>query len=64
MATSKPLRVLWAVLLVVSVVNAVRVLRQPDAMQFFGTAFVVVGVVAVVGTLVALLLTALRRISV
>jgi hypothetical protein len=63
MPTSKPLRALWALLLLVSVANAVRVLRDPDAMQFFGTAFVVIAAVAVVGTIVALLLTALRRLS-
>jgi hypothetical protein len=58
------MRVLWAAILLLSVAaSAVRVLRDPEALEFFGIAIVVMAAVLGVGSLAALILTAVRRLS-
>ena len=50
----------WLITLI-SWVNAMRVLRDPDAWQFFGFWFLVATATAAVGSLVAVLLVWFRR---
>jgi len=50
----------WLITLI-SWVNAMRVLRQPDAWQFFSFWFLVAAATAAVGSLVAVLLVWFRR---
>ena len=50
-------------MLLVTVANAIRVLQDPEAIRFFATAIAVVVAVGAVGSVVALILTGVRRLS-
>jgi hypothetical protein len=63
MPSSKVMRVLWGLLLLAMVANAIRVLQDPEALRFFAVAIVVLVGVSAVGAVVALILTAVRRLS-
>ncbi len=63
MPSSKVMRVFWGLMLLVSVANVVRVLQDPEALRFFAVAIAVVVAVGAVGSVVALILTAVRRLS-
>jgi hypothetical protein len=62
MPTSKVARAFLGLLLLMTVANAVRVLQDPEALRFFGIAIVVVLAVAAVGSAVAVILVAVRRL--
>jgi hypothetical protein len=53
---------MWLVA-VISWINAFRVLRDPDALQFFGFWMAVATAVAAVGSVVALLLVGFRTLT-
>ena len=54
---------LWALMLLLSMANAVTVLKDPEAWRFFAMAIAVIVAVGAVGSVVALILTAVRRIA-
>lgn len=56
-------RICFSLWMLASLVNAVHVLRRPDARQFFGFWIVVLTIVAAVGSLVALGIIAFRKIT-
>jgi len=56
------MRVQWLFILL-SLPTSVRVLRDPEALRFFGIAIVVVGAAFTVGSVVALAIRASRRSS-
>ena len=63
MSRSKVLLACWCLLVLGSAANAVRVLQDPEALRFIGVAIVVVAAFATVGSLAALALVAVRRLS-
>jgi uncharacterized membrane protein len=63
MPSSKVMRVFLGLMLLVPVANAVRVLQDPEALRFFAVAIVVAAAVGAVGSVVALILVAVRRLS-
>jgi hypothetical protein len=56
-------RIVFGLQMLVSAAAAVRVLQQPDALRFFAFWIEVAVVVGVVGSVVALLIVAFRRMS-
>jgi membrane protein YdbS with pleckstrin-like domain len=56
-------RIVVGLLMLISAVDAVRVLQQPDALRFFAFWIEVAVVVGAVGSVVALLIVAFRRIA-
>jgi hypothetical protein len=68
MPPAKVMRVLWRVAIVLLMLlweadGAVRFFRDPYALRFFGFWIVVAAAVGAVGTVVALLIVAFRRIA-
>ena len=53
---------LWLIALL-SLINAVRVLRDPDALRVFAVEFVVAASVLAVGAAVAAVIVAIRRLA-
>jgi hypothetical protein len=63
MPSSKVMRVFLGLMLLLSLANMVRVLQQPQALRFFAVAIVVAATVGAVGSVVALIIVAVRRLS-
>jgi hypothetical protein len=63
MPPSKLMRALSLLLLLLSLPNAIKVLKDPAALRFFGIALGVVAVAAIVGSVVAVGIVAVRRWS-
>jgi hypothetical protein len=63
MSSSNVARGFWALILLISVANGVRVLQDPEAVRFFAVAIGALVAVGAVGSCVALILVGLRRFS-
>ena len=63
MPSSKVMRAFWGLMLVVTLANGIRVLQHPEALRFFAMWIAVLVAVGAVGSVVALILTGVRRLS-
>jgi len=61
MPSSKWMRTLLLLWIVLTIVNTVRALREPDTREFFAVSLAVLAVPIVVGSIVAVPMLALRR---
>ena len=57
------MRVFLGLVVLNSVINVITVVRDPDALRFLGVVLVAAAVVGAVGSAVALILVAARRLS-
>jgi hypothetical protein len=57
------MRVFLGLVVLNSVINVITVVRDPDALRFLGVVLVAAAVVGAVGSVVALILVAARRLS-
>jgi membrane associated rhomboid family serine protease len=63
MPSSRVMRVFLGLVVLNSVINVITVVRDPDALRFLGVVLVAAAVVGAVGSVVALILVAARRLS-
>ena len=61
MPSSKWMRILLLLWLVLTIANTIRALREPDTLQFFAVSLAVLAVPIAVGSIVAVPVLALRR---